>query len=292
MNFLNDNHEGSRMESPAADPQSPADPSNRTAPWWVAATLAALIVGVLFVTVHQYQANSALAQHLENTNELLATVEARTGVLEAELQGLRSVAGDTAAKLDTTAEQLKRTRYQTSRLGKMQAEAKTELSSRLEEHNSRIESITGEVTDVKEEVAETQESLADTRVQLTRAMGDLGLQSGLIARNHDELEELRRRGERDYVEFDLRKAKKYSPVGNLSVRLNKTDAKRSKYTLTVLFNDKMIEKKDKTLYEPVQFYTHEQGQLLELVVFELGKDRVAGYLSSPKQQIAENRPLP
>jgi len=145
---------------------------------------------------------------------------------------------------------------------------------------------------VREEVATTQDSLEDTRSTLSRAMGDLGVQSGLIARNHEELEELKRRGERDYFEFDLAKSKEFTRVGNVSVRLNKTDTKRNKFTLTLLSSDRVIEKKDKTLLEPVQFYTEGKGQLLELVVFAVNRNRVAGYLSVPKAELARHQATP
>ena len=262
---------------------------NSKPPWWVAVTLAAVIVAVIFLSVMHYQANAALITKLEDTNRLLKGVETRTATLEANFVELQGKSTETTEKLTETADTLKKTRWQASKLAKDQVQAKEQLSARLEEHKSQLEAISGEVGSVKEDVATTRDSLEDTRSTLSRAMGDLGVQSGLIARNHEELEELKRRGERDYFEFDLAKSKQFTRVGNVSVRLNKTDTKRNRFTLTLLSADKVIEKKDKTLLEPVQFYTEGKGQLLELVVFEVNKNRVTGYLSVPKDHLAANR---
>jgi len=123
----------------------------------------------------------------------------------------------------------------------------------------------------------------NVQAKLERTIGDLGVQSGLIAKNSSEVDELKRRGERNYYEFDVKRSKQYVRVGTISVRLNKTDAKRQKYTVTLLANDKAIEKKDKTLLEPVQFYLQGTRHLLELVVYDVQKDRIVGYLSTPKE---------
>jgi hypothetical protein len=111
----------------------------------------------------------------------------------------------------------------------------------------------------------------------------MGVMSGLIARNHEDLEELKRRGERNYYEFELRKSKTPSRVGPIMVRLKDVNTKRSRYTLDVIAEDKPIEKKDKTVGEPVQFLVGRQRPPYELVVFELSKDRAVGYLSTPKE---------
>jgi hypothetical protein len=119
-------------------------------------------------------------------------------------------------------------------------------------------------------------------------MGDLGVQSGLIATNRQELEELKLRGERIYVEFDLRKTsqpQKYSDA-SVALQLKKTDLKRQKYTINLISDDRTIEKKDKNTNEPVQFY--QQGYRIpsEIVVNQIYKDRIVGYISVPKVKTA------
>ena len=112
----------------------------------------------------------------------------------------------------------------------------------------------------------------------------MGVMSGLIAKNHDDLEELKRRGDRNYYEFTIQKAKTPQRVGPVQIALNKTDQKMSKYTMTVLADDKSIEKKDKTSGEPVQFYVKGSAKLTpyEVVVFDVGKNQITGYLATPK----------
>jgi hypothetical protein len=109
------------------------------------------------------------------------------------------------------------------------------------------------------------------------------VQSGLIARNHDEVEELKRLGERDIFEFTLSKsAKGPEHVGPIQVSLRKVDTKKYKYTLNVVADDKNIEKKDRTVGEPIQFYVRGARAPYEIVVFDLTKDSAKGYLSTPK----------
>jgi hypothetical protein len=116
----------------------------------------------------------------------------------------------------------------------------------------------------------------------------MGVMSGLIARNHDDLEELRRKGDRNYYEFNIQKAKTPQKVGPVQIALNKTDQKKNKYTITVLADDKSIEKKDKTSGEPVQFYVKGSARLTpyEIVVFDVNKNQITGYLSTPKDNTA------
>jgi len=122
-----------------------------------------------------------------------------------------------------------------------------------------------------------------TKGKLERSLGDMNVMSGLIAHNRDDLEELKRRGDRNYYEFTLQKSKTPQRVGPVQMSLAKTDPKKSKYTLTVFADDKTIEKKDKTSGEPVQFYVgHTRGTPYEIVVFEVGKSQATGYLSTPK----------
>jgi hypothetical protein len=139
----------------------------------------------------------------------------------------------------------------------------------------------------------TNELLKDLRAlaprpvgSIERATGDIGVMSGPIARNHSELEELQRRGDRNYYEFTITKSENGEKVGPIQLTLNKTDPKKSKYTLTVLVDDRTIEKRYKTAGEPVQFYVKGSSRdaPYELVVFNVDKNIVTGYLSVPKQE--------
>src|SRR5216683_1723809 len=122
------------------------------------------------------------------------------------------------------------------------------LTAQLDQANSRI-------ADLKSKMEITTKSdLEATKGKLERSLGDMNVMSGLIAHNRDDLEDLKRRGDRNYYEFTLQKSKSAQRVGQVQVTLNKTDPKKAKCTLTVVADDKTIEKKDKTSGEPVQFY--------------------------------------
>lgn len=178
----------------------------------------------------------------------------------------------------------------TADLQRRQQAGFSQLTDEQKKQAQQVSQVSGEVTGVKTDlggaktdIANTKTDLEATKAKLEKAIGDLGVQSGLIATNRDQLEELKRRGDRNYIEFTLTKNKR-QPVGTISLQLKKADPKHSKFTLNVLADDKTIEKKDRTANEPLQFYTTPGGvrQLYELVVFTVTKNQVTGYLSTPK----------
>ncbi len=126
-----------------------------------------------------------------------------------------------------------------------------------------------------------------TKSKLQGAIGDLGVQSGLIAHTSSDLEILKHKGDRNYYEFTLVKGAKPQPVSTVSLQLRKTDPKRGKYTLNVTADDKTIEKKDRNIAEPIQFYSGRDRMLFELVIWTVDKSKATGYLSTPK-----NAPVP
>src|SRR6266404_4930291 len=156
---------------------------------------------------------------------------------------------------------------------KQQNEALMQRLGKTDDENQ----LRGDVTGVKND-------LDEAKGKLDRATGDMGVMSGLIARNHDDLESLKQRGDRNYFEFTIQRAKTPQHVGPVAIALNKTDSKKSKYTITVLADDKSIEKKDRTAGEPVQFYVKGTGRTspYEIVVFDVNKNTITGYLSTPK----------
>ena len=158
------------------------------------------------------------------------------------------------------------------------------LSEVTDSTDNRLGSLTGEVDVVKDEVEKTKAELQKTITDLKSVRGDMGVQSGLIATNAGELQALRELGERNYYEFDLSKSKQAQRVGSIQMRLRKTDRKRNRYTVDVWADDKRIEKKNKTLLEPVQFYVIGSKLPYEIVVNTIDKNRVSGYLATPKVQ--------
>lgn len=161
-----------------------------------------------------------------------------------------------------------------------------ELKTTTQQTGSKLGSLTGKVGTVEQEVTKNREELEKTIAELKTVRGDLGVQSGLIATNGTELAALRELGERNYFEFDIQKAKQPTRVGPITIRLRKADQKRNKYNIDLWADDKRVEKKDKTLLEPVQFYVMGSRQPYELVVNQVDKDRIVGYLATPKVEQA------
>jgi chromosome segregation ATPase len=146
----------------------------------------------------------------------------------------------------------------------------------------KIESVAKEVSSVRTEVASTRSELEKTISELKSVRGDLGVQSGLIATNAKELAALKTLGDRNYFDFKISKKQQWQRVGDVSIRLTRTDEKRNRYTILIVADDKQVEKKDKSINEPVQFYVARARIPYEIVVNEVGKDVITGYLATPK----------
>jgi len=171
--------------------------------------------------------------------------------------------------------------------GKQVAAVTTEVSQVKTEASaatSRIGEVSTEVGSVKNDVARTKSDLEKTIADLKSTRGDLGVQSGLIATNGKELAALRQLGERNYTDFKLTKSKAPQKVGDLQVLLKAADPKHNKYTIEVIADDKRVEKKDRSVNEPVQFLLSRATQPYELVVNDIKKDMIVGYVSAPKVQ--------
>ena len=214
------------------------------------------------------QQNSVLAEKLEETNERM----------KAQGEALGQSVGLTQKQLEDKSNQLVATQAATARLAREQSDTEKQVGA----VQTDVSSVKTDVGGVKTDVASTQADLAATKSQLTRVMGDAGVMSGLIATNHDELQELKRKGERNYYEFTLQKGAPAQNVGTIKVQLKKVDVKRSKFTLAVSSDDKNIDKKDKNLDEPIQLYSCKSPALFEIVVNNVAKNQVTGYLSTPK----------
>lgn len=211
------------------------------------------------------QQNEALSQELRATNARLKVTSESVGMTQKQLE--------TRAQ-----ELLQRQQADASRLEKQQVEARKQIGA----VSGEVAGVKTEVGGVKTDVAKTQSDLAETQTKLESVRGDLGIQSGLVARTHDELEILKHRGDRNYYEFTLNKGGRPLPVSTISLELKKADPKRNRFTLNVIADDKKIEKKDRGLNEPIQFYSGKDPLLYELVVNTINKNQVIGYVSAPK----------
>ncbi len=149
---------------------------------------------------------------------------------------------------------------------------------------TQIASVSTDVGTVKTDVASTKTQLEQTVANLKRATGELDDHASLIATNSKEVQALRDLGERNYSEFTISKSKKPTRVADVMVELRKVDVKRNKFTLVITADDKTVEKKDRNLNEPIQFYTLKAKQPDEIVVNQVRKDTIVGYLATPKVQ--------
>lgn len=213
-------------------------------------------------------------------------VETLRSELEAARRRAEAVAGAAREEALKQVEVLER--KVTAESQKAQEQVKAELSkveqNALAASNRVSENLTSAVGEVRKEVSSTKSELERTIADLKKVTGDLGVQSGLIATNSKELAALKALGERNYYEFNLVKSKQPYKLGDVLITLKNADTKRNRYTIELVADDKKVEKKDKSLNEPVQFYMAKYRQPCEIVVNQVAKDRIVGYLSQPKVQ--------
>jgi hypothetical protein len=244
----------------------------------------ALVAYLLYAGYAERQASRKGLDDAERKTQALATELDKTNGRIADLKGQLDV---TSQKLGLTQDELAQARSLAQTIKKDQLKSDAKLRAEIGEVQADTSTKIGEVTTAlsgtKTEADATKADLETTKGKLQSTIGDLGVQSGLIARNHDEVEELKRRGERDIFEFDLTKSNAGPQhVGPIQVQLKKVDTKHYRYTVNVVADDKSIEKKDKTVGEPIQFYVKGARAPYEIVVFDLSKDEAKGYLSTPK----------
>ena len=222
---------------------------------------------------------SELAEAKQRNVQLAADLRETDAKLRVTADELGKSLGLTQKQMDARAQQIiAHEDAENRRLESAQRQTAQQVSAVA----SDVTSVKSDVGGVKTQVTKTQTDLATTISQLHSVQGDLGQQSGLIARNHDELELLKHKGDRNYYEFTLTKNHR-KPVGTISLELKKADAKKNKFTLIVYADDKKYEKKDRNVNEPLQFYSGKEPALYEIVVNSIdNKNQVTGYLSTPK----------
>jgi len=256
--------------------------SSSNAGKWLLLLLAAIYVaGSLYFLIDMRGTVGKLVQEQAASQKQVADLTTRMQAAEAEAETLGQQVGITKKELAQRAAQLQQAqRAAEERLAKEQKEQITAVTG-------EVAGVKTDVGGVKTDLGQTKTELAATKARLESTVGDLGLQSGLIARTRDDLEVLKHKGDRQYYEFTLLKGAKPQPVSTISLQMKKIDPKRGKFTLNVTSDDKTIEKKDRNVNEPIQFYTGRDHMLYELVVWTLDKNKATGYVSTPK-----NAPTP
>jgi len=258
-------------------------------PRWIAVLFGVLFVALAAMGFFGYTSQARLSQELSKSEDANKRLLQRLDQANASLADLKGHIEVTEEKLGMTQAELSKAKSRAESIRKDQLAADQKLNTQLtqvqKESDEKIGAVATELGGAKKDLDATRNDLESTKGKLERMQGDEGVMSGLIARNHDDLEDLKRRGERNYFEFTLPKAKTPQRVGPVQITLNKVDQKKNKYTMTVFADDKSIEKKDKTAGEPVQFYVKGSSRMspYEVVVFDVGKNQITGYLSTPKE---------
>ena len=279
------------------------------------------IVAVCFLAISGIQGfamltmRNVMSERLTSIEEGYASADEKMTALTSDLDVVAKRLGVTSEELQIAQEQAKQLKAENARMRRtlsakadskvvvdFQKQATTRLDAVHQEATTKIETITGDVNVVRTDLDATRNDLNSTRSDLTATRSevsatreevanskrDLGT---LIARNSTELAELRRKGEREFVEFDIPKSKTFSRVGDVMVQLKKTDVKRQKYEVVINADDSAIQKKDRTANEPVTFLVGRDRARYELVVNYVDKDRIRGYVSSPKDKMAAGETL-
>lgn len=183
-------------------------------------------------------------------------------------------------------EALKKVEETRAALAAAQEQQRQQLSSDIskvkESADTQFSQVGNEVTSVKGDVASTKSELEKTVADLKRATGEIDGHSVLIATNQKELAALQALGERNYVQFTIQKSKQPQKVADVAILLKKADPKKNRYTIELTADDKTTEKKDRGINEPLQFMTSKAKQPYEIVVNDVKKDAIVGYLSIPK----------
>ncbi len=294
-----------------ADPQAHGSSRKKTL---IAACVAALLaVGNLYLFARANRLEREISQLRSSIRTEIASIQNHSDAAQARnletisalQQQLRETGVKSAQAVEQTkisvkraSEQLERriadTQNETKEYHRSLAAQLGEMQQSAAQTNTKVSSVATAVSSVKSEVANTKNQVAQTRSQLDRTLselksmrGDLGIQSGLIATNARELAALRARGERDYIEFQILKTRDAQRIAaDVAVHLRKADAKRNRYTIHLVADDKRVEKKDRGINEPVQFYMARARVPFEIVVNEVRDDRIIGYLAAPKNKTA------
>jgi len=271
------------------EPRQPDVYEAPSTPRWIFVVFIAafVLIGYLF-----YAGNAGNEARTKLETEL-AQANSKEQVLAAQIDQINSVVADLRGKLEVTTQKLGFTQAELAQarslaqnIRQSQKESDEKLTAQIgqvqQETNTKIGQVSTDLTGAKGDISATKQDLEATKAKLTSTVGDLGVQSGLIARNQEELEQLKHSGDRNIIELHLTRSKTPTRVGPIQITLTKTDPKKFKYTMNVVVDDKTIEKKDKTADEPVQFYAKGVPRPYEIVVFDVTKDKVNGYLSTPK----------
>jgi chromosome segregation ATPase len=227
-------------------------------------------------------AEAALTDAKDQNKKLAAELRETDARLKVATDELSTSLGLTQKQLEERSQEIVRREERNEADAERLASAQKQTAKQVSDVSTEVSGVKTDVGGVKTDLGKTQSDLATTISQLQSMKGDLSDHSSLIARNHDELELLKHKGDRNFYEFTLTKGQR-KPVGTVSLELKKADAKKNRFTLAIYSDDKEYEKKDRNVNEPLQFYSGKDPVLFEVVVNSVsGKNTITGYLSTPK----------
>src|SRR5260370_24441996 len=261
-------------------------------PRWISVLFGVVIAALAVLGVAGYTTQSRLSQDLADQQKQNKVLTAELDQANSRLAELKGHVEVTEQKVGMTQAEISKAQSRAESIRKDHKTTDDKLSAQLGEvqkaSDEKIGAVATEVGGAKKDIEATKTDLEATKGKLERSLGDMNVMSGLIAHSRDDLDELRRRGDRNYHEFTLQRSKNAQRVGPVQMSLSRVDQKKSKYTMTVFVDDRAIEKRDKTSGEPVQFYVKGSSRIApyEIVVFDVGRNQINGYLATPKDRSA------
>jgi hypothetical protein len=266
-------------------PSQPTAPASGAMRWLVGALVALSVINLIFLLYSRSDLKTIAAKQADQLDLLTRRMDT-SDERYAQLRGQFQV---TSEKLGLTEQELNRAHALAADIQKKQQAAVQQLNAAIakkasaDEVNKLETDANAKFGGLSTDLAGTRKDLESTKSEFANALsGTKGELSGAIARTHDELVALAHRTDRDYFEFNLAKKHSQQKIGTVSVQLQKTDPKRNVFTVNLVFDDKPHVHRDRAMGEPVYFYVQGAASALELVVNKLGKDSVAGYISTPK----------
>lgn len=224
--------------------------------------------------IHEHRAAQSLASDNVQTTAALNATQHQLSDLTAKVNSLASRSEAQAAQSNPSTPQ---STQMTNGHGRPLASRRQKEDPRYKKLQSQIDAQGKAIDQTRNDLAGTQGDLVNTRTELT----------GSIAHTHDELVILQKKGERNYSEFDLSKSKQFKREGPFELRLKKANSKHQYADLELLVDDRNLSQKHVNLYQPVMFYTPDSPQPVEVVINDIDKDHIHGYVSAPKYRQSE-----
>jgi hypothetical protein len=243
--------------------------------WWASASTKEARAGL---TDDMHTMSQGYTKDMSAVSQRLAAVEKLNTDLSDDLSTVTKRLRITQADLKKAREDAQQLRDENAQnLAAMNTDVQQQLSTKA--NSTDVQAVTGTVTQVRTDLDSTRTDLDATKENLNMTKSELGT---LIAKNHDEVQELRRLGERDYIEFLIDGKNKPQKVGEFTVTLRSANPKRNQFSVALVVDDRRTENKSSNVNQPIFFTTHGTKQPLEFVVNQVEKDKITGYISIPK----------